>query len=152
MTPKHHPTLLSGGDRKALKKERTKARAMTGILSRQSDELRGRGEALIREADNLACRSWNERMWSDGGPAQPSPTIGQAVNGGFPWLEVQCSRCKMQTSIDLVAIKRPDHTFVYELEGKLRCQKCSKRARPGDRLPHGVLHQLAPRSRHPPLD
>jgi hypothetical protein len=40
---------------------------------------------------------------------------------------------KMQTSIDLVAIKRPDHTFVHELEGKLRCQKCSKRARPGDR-------------------
>jgi len=23
-------------------------------------------------------------MWSDGGPAQPSPTIGQAMNGGFP--------------------------------------------------------------------
>jgi hypothetical protein len=42
----------------------------------------------------------------------------------------------MQTSIDLVAIKRPDHTFVYELEGKLRCQKCSKRAWPGDRAAH----------------
>ena len=28
-----------------------------------------------------------------GGPAQPSPTIGQAINGGFPWLEVKCSRC-----------------------------------------------------------
>ena len=35
---------------------------MTGILSRQSDELRGRGEALIREADNLACQIWNKRM------------------------------------------------------------------------------------------
>jgi hypothetical protein len=111
MTPKHHPTLLSGGDRKALKKERTKARAMTGILSRQSDELRLRGEALIREADNLACQSWNERMWSDGGPAQPSPTLGQAVNGGFPWfrgtmLSVQDakqhrSRCHQETRLHL---------------------------------------------------
>jgi hypothetical protein len=41
-------------------------------------------EALIREADNLACQSWNERMWSDGGPIDPSPTIDQAINGGFP--------------------------------------------------------------------
>ena len=38
--------------------------------------------ALIREADNLACQSWNERMWSDGGPIHPSPTIDQAINGG----------------------------------------------------------------------
>jgi hypothetical protein len=40
-------------------------------------------EALIREADNLACQSWNEKMWSDGGPIDPSPTIDQAINGGF---------------------------------------------------------------------
>src|SRR5712671_158867 len=33
MAPKHHPTPLSGGDRKALTKELGKARAMTGILA-----------------------------------------------------------------------------------------------------------------------
>jgi hypothetical protein len=27
---------------------------------------------------NLACQSWNEKMWSDGGPIDPSPTIDQA--------------------------------------------------------------------------
>jgi hypothetical protein len=74
MSPKFHHTPLSGGDRKALKKELVKARAMTGILAEQSVEKRRLGEALIREADNLACQSWNEKMWSDGGPAQPSPT------------------------------------------------------------------------------
>src|SRR5260221_494128 len=37
-------------------------------------------------------QSWNERMWSDGGRTQPSPTIGQAIKGGFLWFEVQCSR------------------------------------------------------------
>ena len=35
MAPKHHPTPLSGGDRKALTKELGKARAMTGILAAQ---------------------------------------------------------------------------------------------------------------------
>jgi hypothetical protein len=83
MAPKHHPTPLSGGDRKALSKELVKSRAMAGILAERSQEKRRVGEALIREADNLACQSWNEKMWSDGGPAQPSPTIGQAINGGF---------------------------------------------------------------------
>jgi hypothetical protein len=70
MAPKHHPTPLSGGDRKALSKELVKSRAMTGILAARSEEKRRVGEALIREADNLACQSWNEKMWSDGGPAQ----------------------------------------------------------------------------------
>jgi len=27
-------------------------------------------------------KSWNERMWSDGGPIDPSPTIDQVINGG----------------------------------------------------------------------
>jgi hypothetical protein len=83
MAPKHHPTPLSGGDRKALKKELSKSRAMTRIFAERSAEKRRGGEALIREADNLACQSWNERMWSDGGPIDPSPTIDQAINGGY---------------------------------------------------------------------
>lgn len=42
MAPKHHPTPLSGGDRKALNKELGKARAMTGIFAAQSAEMRAR--------------------------------------------------------------------------------------------------------------
>ena len=61
IAPKHHPTPLSGGDRKALKKELGKARAMTGILAAQSDELRAKADALIRQADRLLAESWNER-------------------------------------------------------------------------------------------
>jgi hypothetical protein len=94
MAPKHHPTPLSGGDRKALTKELGKARAMTGILAAQSAEMRAKGAALIQQADRLLCESWNERMWSDGEPIDPSPTIDLAINGGFPWLEIQCSWCK----------------------------------------------------------
>ena len=68
MAPKHYPAPLSGGDRKALKKELSKSRAMTRIFADRAEERRHEGEALIREADNLACQSWNEKMWSDGGP------------------------------------------------------------------------------------
>jgi len=71
MAPKHHPAPLSGDDRKALKKELSKSRAMTRIFAERSAEKRREGEALIRETDNLSCQSWNERMWSDGGPIDP---------------------------------------------------------------------------------
>jgi hypothetical protein len=83
MVPKYHPAPHSGGDRKALNKELGKARAMANILAARSAEMRAKGDAMIQQADKLLCESWNERMWSDGEPIDPSPPIGQAVNGGF---------------------------------------------------------------------
>ena len=73
---------VSGGDRKALAKELGHARAMTTILATQAAEAPAKGEALIRTADRLLCESWNERMWADGQPIDPSPSIDRAVNGG----------------------------------------------------------------------
>ena len=144
MAPKYHPTPLSGGDRKALAKELTKARAMTRILADRANEKRAAGEALIREADDLACQSWNERMWADGGPIDPSPTIGQAINGGYTWLEIACSRCKTPRNVDLRALPHVPSTCVHDLAGRLRCSKCT---RVGKRPP-ATLHQLAQRRRH----
>jgi hypothetical protein len=115
MAPKYHPTPLSGGDRKALNKELGKARAMAKILASQSAEMRAKGEALIQQADKLLCESWNERMWSDGEPIDPSPTIDEAVNGGFPWLQIHCARCKTPGDVDLAAMKHPPTTFVHDL-------------------------------------
>jgi len=34
-------------------------------------------------------------MWSDGEAIDPSPSIDQAVNGGFPWLEIRCARSEI---------------------------------------------------------
>ena len=79
MAPKHHPTPLSGGDRKALNKELSKARAMTNILARQSVEMRTTADTMLHHADRLPSESWNERMWADGEPIDPPPTIDQAV-------------------------------------------------------------------------
>lgn len=126
MAPKYHPTPLSGGDRKALAKELGKARAMASMLATQSAEMRAKGGAMIQQADRLLCESWNERMWSDGEPIDPSPTIDQAVNGGFPWLEIRCARCKTPSDVDLAAMKHPPTTFVHDLASRLRCRKCTK--------------------------
>jgi hypothetical protein len=119
MAPKHHPTPLSGCDRKALAKELGRARAMTTILAAQAADARSKGEALIRSADKLACESWNEHMWADGKPIDPSPTVDQAINGGYPWLEIECSRCKTKRDVDLAALRRPPTAFVHNLVSRL---------------------------------
>jgi hypothetical protein len=146
MAPKRHPTPLSGGDRKALKKELSKSRAMTHIFAERSAEKRREGEALIREADNLACQSWNERMWSGGGPIDPSPTIDRAINGGYSWLEIKCSRCLTPRDVDLWTLRQVPTTCVHDLAGRLVCQKCKK----AGKRPAATMLQLAPRSRQPP--
>jgi len=149
MAPKFHHMPLSGGDRKALKKELFKSRAMTRIFAERAEEKRREGEALIREADNLACQSWNEKMWSDGGPIDPSPTIDQAINGGYLWLEIECSRCKAKRDVDLCVLRHVPTTCVHDLTSRLVCQKCKKAAK----RPATTLLQLTPRSRnHSPAD
>ena len=110
--------------------------------------MRAKGEAIIQQADKLLCESWNERMWSDGEPIDPSPTIDQAVNGGFPWLEIRCARCKTPSDVDLAAMKHPPTTFVHDLASRLRCRKCAK----AGRRSAVTLLQLAWRPRHPRTD
>ena len=141
MAPKHHPTPLSGGDRKALNKELGKSRAMTNLLAAQSAEMRAKAETMLQQADKLLCESWK----ADGEPIDPSPTIDRAINGGFPWLEIQCSRCKTPSDVDLGALKHPPTTFVHDLASRLRCRKCAKTGR----RPSSTLLQLAWKPRHP---
>jgi hypothetical protein len=62
-------------------------------------------------------------MWADSGPAGPSPTIGQAINGEYPWLGVECSRCKTIRSVDLAVIDRPAETPVHDWN-----QRCDVRS------------------------
>jgi hypothetical protein len=49
MAPKHHHMPLSGGDRKALKKELSKSRAMTRIFAERSAEKRREGDPQFEE-------------------------------------------------------------------------------------------------------
>ena len=50
-------------------------------------------QRAAQEADRAEAEAWSIRMEGYGGPAQPSPTIGQCLNGGLGWLEVECNRC-----------------------------------------------------------
>ncbi len=117
---------------------------MTTILARRSEEARSKGTALIRQADRLLGESWNEKMWADGGPIDPSPTIDQAINGGFPRLEIECARCKTRRDVDLATLPHPSTTFVHDLASRLRCSRCAKAGR---RSPATLL-QLAQRPSH----
>src|ERR1700737_4937796 len=80
----------------------------------------------IREADRAEAEAWSIRMEGYGGPAQPSPTIGQCLNGGCGWLEVECHRWKMRASIPLDAIRRPRDTPICKLEAALKRRSCKK--------------------------
>ena len=46
-----------------------------------------------KAADRLACEAWTQRMLAFRGPAQPSPTLGDALNAGYGYLEVRCLGC-----------------------------------------------------------
>ena len=81
----------------------------------------------IREADRAEAEAWSIRMEGYGGPAQPSPTIGQCLNGGLGWLEVECKRCKTRASLPLDAIRRPRETPIWKLEASLKCRSCRNR-------------------------
>ncbi len=117
---------LSGGDRKALQKALRQAAGAAVALERRSGEARQRGEALIREADKLACEAWNARLWAEGGSVQPSPSIAQAVNGGYGWLRVRCSRCGSISGVSLSKVRRPPETPIWQLEGALDCINCRR--------------------------
>lgn len=79
----------------------------------------------LKKADAALCLWWSETMEGFGGPAQPSPTIGQCLNGGYGFLEVQCKRCRNRVSIPLQYVRRKPDTPVWRLESAFRCRSCS---------------------------
>jgi hypothetical protein len=79
-----------------------------------------------KKADRLACAAWNKRMLALQGPAQPSPTLGDALNAGYGYLEVRCLGCDTNQTIALDIVRRPKATPVHELERYMRCKDCSQ--------------------------
>jgi hypothetical protein len=85
-----------------------------------------RAAAARREADKLACEAWNKRMLGFHGPAQPSPTLGDALNAGYSFLEVRCLGCETHQTVALDIIRRPKTMPIHELERYMRCGDCSQ--------------------------
>jgi RNase P subunit RPR2 len=57
---------------------------------------------------------------------QPSPTIGDAINAGFLYLEVRCLGCDTNQTVALDIVRRAKTTPVHELERYMRCKDCSE--------------------------
>src|SRR3954452_22206702 len=85
-----------------------------------------RAHEARKKADLLACEAWNQRMLGYQGPAQTSPTIGDAINAGFLYLEVRCLGCDTNQTVALDVIRRAKTTPVHELERYMRCKDCSE--------------------------
>jgi hypothetical protein len=115
-----------------------RSRAARRILSRMGTKSREtlygssvraaaeRATQVRQEADRLACEAWNKRMLGFQGPAQPSPTLGDAINAGFGYLEVKCLGCNTHQTVALDIVRRPKTTPVHELERYMRCKDCSE--------------------------
>ncbi|MDB5616605.1 hypothetical protein [Tardiphaga sp.] len=127
----------------------TKAReTLFGPTIRASAE---RANIARRHADVLACEAWNYRMLGYRGPAQPSPTIGDALNAGFGYLEVRCHGCDTHQTVALDIIRRPKETPVYDLERYMRCKDCTTVRRYPYKRSHLVaLRQQKISAMHPP--
>jgi hypothetical protein len=79
-----------------------------------------------RQADKLACEAWNKRMLAFQGPAQPSPTLGDALSAGYLYLEVKCLGCNTHQTVALDIIRRRKTMPIHELERYMRCKDCSE--------------------------
>ena len=79
-----------------------------------------------KQADKLACDAWTKRMLAFKGPAQPSPTLGDALNAGYIYLEVRCLGCDTHQTVALDIVRRPKATPIHELERYMRCKDCSE--------------------------
>jgi hypothetical protein len=79
-----------------------------------------------KEADNFACEAWNKRMLAFKGPAQRSPTLGDALNAGYGYLDVRCLGCDTHQTVALDIVHHPKFTPIHELERYMRCKDCSE--------------------------
>src|SRR5262249_50372470 len=97
--------------------------AIYGASGRAAAE---RAKEARKEADRLAVEAWNKRMLGLQGPAQPSPTLGDALNAGYLHLEVRCLGCDTHQTVALDIVRRPKATPIHELERYMRCRDCSQ--------------------------
>src|SRR5262245_57710794 len=81
-----------------------------------------------KQADRLAVEAWNKRMLGFKGPAQPSPTLGDALNAGYGYLEVRCCLgCDTHQTVALDIVRRQKATPIHELERYMRCTNARRK-------------------------
>jgi hypothetical protein len=115
----------------------TKSReSIYGASVRASEE---RAAAARKKADQLACEAWNKRMLAFQGPAQPSPTLGDALNAGYVYLEVKCLRCDTHQTVALDAAAKDD---ADPRTGTLHALSRGQKPEMGSSYPNRLLNRL----------
>jgi ribosomal protein S27E len=51
---------------------------------------------------------------------------GDALNAGYPYLEVRCLGCDTHQTVALDVVRRSKTTPIHELERYMRCKDCSQ--------------------------
>src|SRR4029078_9673446 len=60
------------------------------------------------------------------GAAQPSPTIGDALNAGYLYLEVRCLGCDTHQTVALDIVRPPKTTPAHKLDRYMRGRQCAE--------------------------
>lgn len=146
MSPRIIQMPLSGGDRKHYARELHRTEQLHRELVRKMDSAYATAGDYLRLAHRLACEEWNARQFI-GGPAEPSPTIAEALDAGRELLEVRCMRCGHSDRVDLRDVVWPRVRPIHTLASALGCQPCK---RDGQRRRAPDLVALC--TRNPPPD
>jgi hypothetical protein len=132
MAPKRHHPPISGGDRKALTKKLFQARAMAKIFAERSVEKRRAGEALVREADKLACQLWMERCGAMAAPSIPRrQSIRPSTAASLGWKSNARAAGRRATSIsgptargDYIRARSREPARLLEVKGGGHAASC----------------------------
>lgn len=101
------------------------------------------GNSPRRNANKLACDAWTKRMLGFRGSAQPSPTLGDAINASYCFLEIRCGACGHHSTLDLTTIRRPKETSP-STRLNVGCIAVTCSSRVGYRVKRGLLVALRP--------
>lgn len=128
MSPRVIHLPLSGGDRKSLAKNLRRAQQAYAAEMRKAIEAQRLADLKLAEARAARCRAWNAAMFM-GGPAQPSPSIEDALLSGFDLIEVRCNKCSRMERVPLAGIRRRKETPLHTLEASFGCEPCRAKNR-----------------------
>jgi hypothetical protein len=73
----------------------------------RAEGARKRAAEATREADRADAEAWSIQMEAFGGPAQPSPTIAQCLNGGYGWYRSNAIAAKLRPASRSTRSARP---------------------------------------------
>lgn len=150
MSPRIIQLPMSGRDRRHYVRELTRVEQMHYSLVRQVADAFAAADAQLRQAHFLSCEEWNTRQFI-GGPADPSPTIAEAIHGGVEMLEARCRRCGHTELVDMTLVIWPRDNQVHTLERALACRPCKQELRPKSRPELVALRTRYPIEPEPPI-